>query len=253
MGSPVKNLWFPYARLLPESKIRIVCFPYAGAGASIYKSWPDRFGTTVDVLAAQPPGREGRIRERAHAELLFYIKDCIESLIPYLDKPILLFGHSLGALAAFELAREMRRRSLVMPLRVIVSGSREPQTPKITFPMHQLPDREFIDALRGLGGTPPEVLKNGELMQLFLPMLRADFSASERYHYNFEPPLDVPITAIGGAEDTEVSRDQLCAWADQTTRIADIQWIRGGHFFIHSEEQELLHIISRVIDSVVAR
>ncbi|MFN0204702.1 MAG: thioesterase II family protein [Planctomycetota bacterium] len=248
----MKQLWFPYARIRAESKIRIVCFPYAGAGASIYKSWTDRLGRHADVLAAQPPGREGRLREKAHAELYTYVQDCIESLEPYLDKPILLFGHSLGALAAFEAAREMRRRSLTMPAHLIVSGSRAPQTPKLTFPMHQLPDREFIEALRGLGGTPPEVLKNGELMQLFLPMLRADFSASECYHYNSEPPLDLPITAIGGTEDPEVSRDQLDAWAAQTTRRAEIQWIRGGHFFIHSQEPELLHIVAQTIDSVLA-
>lgn len=157
------------------------------------------------------------------------------ALGPWMDKPFAFFGHSMGALIGFEFARHLRRHGRELPLHLFVSGFRAPQLRDPGPPMHDLPDAELIERLRGLKGTPEESLRDPELMGLFLPTVRADLKFCETYVYQDEPPLDCPISAYGGASDDRVSERELSAWAAQTSRAFSLRIFAGGHFYIEND------------------
>jgi medium-chain acyl-[acyl-carrier-protein] hydrolase len=169
-------------------------------------------------------------------------------LHPHLDRPFAFFGHSLGALVAFELSREIRRQHDLLPVHLFVSGCGAPQSLYPHPPIGMLPDTAFLEELRQLNGTPAEVLEHEELMQLLLPTLRADFTARETYAYADEPPLDCPISAFGGMQDGRVERDRLEAWRDQTSGPFSLHTFPGGHFFLHSSQSLLLQTLSHALE-----
>lgn len=173
------------------------------------------------------------------------VKNLASALLPYLDKPFAFFGHSMGALISFELTRLLRRDDQLSPVHLFISGRRAPQLPDSDSPIHDLPESAFLEELRHLNGTPPEVLENAELMQLFLPMLRADFSVVETYAYTPEPPLNCPITVFGGLQDSKASCDELEAWREQTKASFVLQMFPGDHFFLHSAQPLLLQSLSQ--------
>jgi len=159
--------------------------------------------------------------------------------------PFAFFGHSMGALISFELARQVRRRSGLSPVHLFVSGHRAPQIPDLNLPIHHLPEVAFIEKLRCLNGTPESVLQNAELMQLVLPILKADFAICEKYIYSTEEPLDCPISAFGGLQDYKVSHDHLAAWHTQTSGCFTLGMFPGNHFFVQSARMQLLQAISQ--------
>ncbi len=168
-------------------------------------------------------------------------------LTPYLDLPFLFFGYSLGALIAFELTRQLRRNNLPGPNRLFVAAHRAPQLPHSTPTLHNLPNAEFINALYKLGGTPEAVLQHEELMQMLLPVLRADFSIYETYVYSDEAPLSCPLTVFGGEEDPDVRVQELAPWREQTTGQFNINILPGNHFFLHSNQDLLLGLITHYL------
>jgi medium-chain acyl-[acyl-carrier-protein] hydrolase len=167
------------------------------------------------------------------------------ALQPFLDRPAAIFGHGLGALIGFEFARFLRKNSNTQLKHLLVAGRRAPQIPGESPPRYNLPEPEFIDALKELDDIPAEVLEHPELMQLMLPMLRADFMLAETYAYQAEPPLDTPISVYGGLKDTRLSREQLESWREQTTAAFKLQTFPGGHFFVQSAQSDLLEAIAR--------
>lgn len=224
--------------------MRLFCFPYAGGGASLFWGWAERLPSGVEVCSVQLPGRGSRAAEPPRSRLLPLVGEMAEALGPYLDRPSVFYGHSMGALLCFELARELRRRHGFEPARLVVSGCSAPQIVDCE-QTHQLPDDLFIEHLRELNGTPAELLDNQELMQLMLPVVRADFAALETYEYVAEPPLGCPITALGGLQDDTVGGDDLRAWREQTTSDFAARMLPGDHFFIHSAEGLVLQVLSR--------
>jgi medium-chain acyl-[acyl-carrier-protein] hydrolase len=144
------------------------------------------------------------------------VKSISEVIEPHLDKPFAFFGHSMGAMISHDLARALRRKYGVEPVHLFVSGRRAPQMPRTRKTTYDLPEPEFIEELRRLNGTPQEVLDQPELMQLMIPLLRADFSVCQTYQYEPEPPLTCPITVFGGLED-ETTREELVGWRAQTS------------------------------------
>jgi medium-chain acyl-[acyl-carrier-protein] hydrolase len=171
-----------------------------------------------------------------------------------MDFPFAFFGHSLGSLISFELTRRLRRQNAHCPLQLFVSGCYAPQIPNPNPPIHQLPDAEFIEELRRLNGTPQAALDNPELMEVFLPLLRSDIRLYETYVYEPEAPLDCPISAFGGLEDEEVSRQELAAWCDQTRSRFNMQMFPGDHFFWNGKESNgLLEVISKDIRKITGK
>jgi medium-chain acyl-[acyl-carrier-protein] hydrolase len=166
-------------------------------------------------------------------------------LLPYLDKPFAFFGHSLGAIIGFELARYLRRHHKLEPRYLFVSAAPAPHLREQEKPIHALPEPEFISELAKLNGTPREVLESEELMQLVLPTLRADFALSEKYTYRNGPPLDCPIAAFGGGRDANVTRAHLEAWRAHSATAFSLNIIPGDHFFLHAGQARLLALLSK--------
>jgi surfactin synthase thioesterase subunit len=224
--------WISFRRPCVDLRLRLFCFPYAGAGALIFRTWPDGLPADVEVCPVQLPGRGTRMRERPFTQLSPLVEALAEALVPLLDKPFAFFGHSLGALVSFELARRIRRQYGVHPVRIFVSGARAPQIPHRGTPIHTLPRKEFLAELRRLNGTPGELLDHEELMEIMLPLLRADFAVYETYVYSSEPPLNCPIAAFGGLQDRGVNNSDLEAWRAQTDVSFSLRMLPGDHFFL---------------------
>ncbi len=238
------NLWVIRPQPNSQARLRLFCFPYAGAGASIFQQWSDELPSEIELCAIQLPGRESRLRESPLTRLKPVIQTLVPLLESYLDLPFALFGHSMGALLSFELVRELRRQNCPLPVHLFVSGRNAPQLPDLKPPIHRLPDSQFIEKIKGFNGTPKEILQDQKLMQQYLPALRADFAILETYFYANEPPFDFPITAFGGLEDLQVSQAELTAWEKQTKAEFNLQMFAGDHFFLHSARQELLPVLS---------
>jgi len=171
----------------------------------------------------------------------------------YSDLPFAFFGHSMGSLISFELARRLRRERQQEPIHLFVSGRSAPQLPDEEPPAHNLPEPEFLEELRRLNGTPKEALAYPELMQILIPILRADFSVCETYIYTEEPPLACPISAFGGTQDSDVSREDMEAWRRQTRASFTLRMFSGDHFFLHSAEEQLLTILAEEISHLARK
>ncbi|MEW6491282.1 MAG: beta-ketoacyl synthase N-terminal-like domain-containing protein [Cyanobacteriota bacterium] len=245
------NPWVTPLQRNSQARLRLFCFPYAGAGASIFRTWLEELPPEIEICPIQLPGRENRLKETPFTRLSPLIQTLAPLLSPYLDIPFAFFGHSLGALLSFELAREFRSSNFPSPVHLFVSGSRAPQIPDLDVPIHRLPEPKFLESLRRLNGTRPEVLQNPELLQVFLPALRSDFAILETYFYATQERLDCPITAFGGMEDSKVSHEQLDAWRNQTRGEFKLQLFPGDHFFLHNNRQPLLQAIAREIQKPV--
>ena len=246
------DVWIKYRGQDSQTGLRLFCFPFAGGGASIFRTWPHRLPPDIEVCAIQLPGREDRFQETPFDRLSSLIDALADVLYPYMDLPFAFFGHSLGSLTAFELTRRLRRKKAPCPLQLFVSGSRAPQLPNSDPPMHQLPDAEFIEALRRFKGTPKAVLENPEFMEVFSPLLRSDMRLYETYVYDHEAPLDCPITAFGGLEDAEVSRQEVAGWSDQTRSRFRMHMFPGDHFFLNGKkDNDLLEAITIDIRKII--
>lgn len=238
------DLWLRRLRPNPAARLRLFCFPFAGGSASIYRTWPEGLPADVEAFGIQLPGRENRLMEAPHTSVPLLLEPLTAAVAPYLDRTTVFFGHSLGSLIAFELARTLHQRGLGQPARLIVSARRAPQVPPSRTPVHNLSDAEFLTELRRLNGTPPAVLEHQELMELLLPVLRADFALSEAYRFPGGEPLDCPITAFGAIDDAEVSREALAAWREQTRSEFALHLFPGGHFYLVDNPDSILAAIS---------
>ena len=236
--------WLVRCQTKSPARYRLFCFPYAGGGASIFNNWETELPPEVEIVAVQLPGRENRLSESPLTRLKQLIKTLFPIIIPQLDLPFALFGHSLGAWIAFELIRELRRQKLSLPTHFFVSGSKAPQFMDLNPPIHRLPDEKFIAKIKDFQGTPEAVLQDTRLMEAYIPALRADFAILETYFYANQAPLNFPITAFGGNHDAQISATELRSWQQQTSSKFDQQMFNGGHFFLHSARQDLLKAIS---------
>lgn len=228
--------WFKFPKQNHQGRIRLFCFPYAGAGARVYNSWPGILPREIEVCPVNLPGREARLREPPFTRMPQLVRSAVRALLPYADKPFAFFGHSMGALVGFELTRHLRREYGLSPVHLFVSGHAAPRHLKSMRRRHMLPEPEFSDELRFLNGTPKEVLENRELMELIMPLLRADFELCETYEYEQQTPLDCPISAYGGLQDECVKCEHLEDWRYETTGPFSLHLFRGDHFFLHESE-----------------
>jgi len=242
--------WVIRPRPNPRARLRLFCFPFAGGGASTYRGWPAHLPADIDVATVQLPGREERLREPAFHDATELCGKLACVLAPYFDRPFALFGHSMGALLAFELARMLRTTGGPSPVHLFVSAHCGPRK------LHCLPsvigmsDRELVSLLRSLSGTPDEVLEDGDVMKLILPLFRADLTICETYRYVAAEPLACPISAFGGALDDYVRRPDLLAWSAETRGTFQARMFTGGHFFLNDVKPRLLQAIT---DDLTAR
>src|SRR5215471_3592490 len=175
--------WFVRAQKRSNRRIRLFCFPYAGGSSAIFRRWPDYLPVDIEVIAVELPGRGGRLKEPPFCRLSDLIASLVAPISQLLDVPYVFFGHSMGATIAFELTRALRRSKVGEPERLFVSGRAAPDILDSERLTYDLPDADLIGELQKLNGTPPEVLSHVELMQMMLPVIRADFELVETYRY----------------------------------------------------------------------
>lgn len=236
--------WLVCPKPNPRAGLRLFCFPYAGGGTLIYRAWPAALERVAELQLVQLPGRERRLAEAPYTSVGALVSELSEAVADYLDAPFAFFGHSMGAVLSFELARRLRREYGVEPRHLFVSGRAAPQLPRREPCTFDLPEPEFVQELINLNGTPREVLENPELRQLLLPVLRADFSVCQTYEYDPGPPLGCPVTALGGIGD-RVTREDLEGWREQTASRFMLRMLPGDHFFLHSAQATLLEVVAR--------
>jgi len=237
------NAWIGFCRRSPLARVRLFCFPYAGAGASIFRPWASLLPPDIEIYAVQLPGREERIREESFTSIGPLTEALAHELAPWLKVRYAFFGHSLGAIVAYELIRLLRHKRLPLPFHLFVSGRRAPQLPPPRSFWHQLSDPEFINKLRQLNGIPKEVLRNPEFLAFIVPLLKADFAIGETYSYVEGPPLMVPVSVFGGTMDTSVPKRDLADWVKVSGSRFRLKLFHGDHFFLHSRRRELLEAI----------
>ena len=245
MSPYASNPWFIISRPRPQARMRLFCFSYSGAGANIFYQWANTLPPAIEVCAVQYPGRGTRMSEPPIVRMPELMDALSPLLQAYFDKPFAFFGHSLGAVVAFELARRLRSDYDMLPVHLIVSGHSAPQIPDRRPPIHALPDEAFIAELRKLNGTPDQVLENKELLSLLIPILRADFELSETYVYRPEAPLATPLAAFGGLGDPFINREELEAWREHTTAEFRVRMFPGDHFYLNANRTLLLQAIVR--------
>lgn len=238
------SLWFPALQPRQDAALRLICFPYAGAGVPAFRAWPAGLPEGVELRVGQLPGRGIRFRENRFVDMPPLIEILVEALLPLLDRPFALFGHSLGAIVAFEVARKLRAHTLT-PQHLFASGHIAPQLPNPEPRICELPDDDFLREIQSLNGMPQAVLESKELLEIVLPAVRSDFTLLENYKYEPGEPLGCAITACGGLQDPRVSRSGMESWRAQTTAAFDLVMFQGDHFFLEPERPLLLDILTR--------
>jgi medium-chain acyl-[acyl-carrier-protein] hydrolase len=237
--------WFLCANAHPQPRMRLFCFHYAGGAASAFRNWGSLLPKDVELHLLQMPGRENRLGE----PLVTRVKTVVEALADvmqgYVDKPFAFFGHSMGALIAFELCRELRRRGQRMPEHLFVSSFISPNVPMPKEAIHLYTEDELVQKMREMNGTASAIFDNPELLQIVLPTMRADVELCETYQFYQEPPLDLPITAFGGLQDDMVNIHQLRAWGKLTASNFTLKMYPGGHFYLKEPavERQLLELM----------
>jgi surfactin synthase thioesterase subunit len=232
--------WLSFRREIAQARLRLFCFPFGGGGASIFARWQAGMPDGVEVCPLQPPGRENRLAEAPVTRTPQMVSLLADVLSPYLDLPFALFGHSVGALTAFELARQLRRQGLRSPEWLFVGGHPAPDLPRRRPYVSHLERTEFVMAMRDQFEVEPALLDAEELMEMIFPALRADYELVETYNYQDEPPLAVPISAFGGSRDPEATAEELLAWRRQTTGPFRSEILEGNHMFINSSRESIV-------------
>ncbi len=244
-ADPDFERWVLRPKLRPDARWRLFCLPYAGGGASVFHHWPASLPSSIEVCSVQLPGRENRFGEAPYRDSSTLARDLRATVLPFLERPFAVFGHSMGALVAFEFVRQLTAAGGPTPTVLFVSASRPPHHHNRRPPMRGASDEALLDEVRHLGGTPQSVLMSRELMALALPTLRADFAVHETHRS--EAILDVPITAFCGDGDREVSVEDMRAWAERTEAPFKLHVLAGDHFFLRERPDRLLaHVIEEL-------
>jgi len=244
-ASSSRWLWHP--RHNPSAALRVFCLPFAGGSARSYGPLATALGDRTDVCAIEYPGRGSRFGEPLLRSLDALVAQLGPQLLPWMGGPFALLGYSMGAHVAFELARWLRRHGGPSPTRLLVAAARAPHLADPRPPTYALPEAAFIAELRALNGTPSEVLAHPELMELLLPILRADTEVIQTHRYRDEPPLDVPITAFGGTRDPLASTAEQEAWGAQTTAGFELHLFSGDHFFMQGAQAPFHAAVARTL------
>lgn len=228
------------------ARLRMYCFPYSGGSAQMYKDWGKGLPAHVDVCGVQMPGRASRFREPRYLSVPEAIEAMLPEFLRTVSEPFVLFGHSLGAALAFEMAHELERADR-KPALLVVSGMMGPRQPSLEPPIYHLPDDQFKIKLREFNGTPQEVLEHEELMDLLLPLLKADFTMADTYQYREGRRVTCPIAVFAGVADPHTNAEGIQDWRTYTDAACTEHLFPGDHFFIHTEEQRLLATLGQYL------
>ncbi len=247
-----QNPWLVKSTLKRNPKLKLLCLPFAGGSSVAYREWGRMLPDSVEVLALEIPGRGQRLMEPLVTHLPDLVRQIAENIQDELDRPYAFFGHSMGAMLAWELSHHLAARYNSEPSFLFLSGRGAPHLNDREEPIHQLSDELFREKIRSFEGTPPEILQHKELMELLLPIIRADFKMVETYEHKNRPPLNIPITILGGLEDESTPREHLDAWQGYTTASFSVRMFPGGHFFLQKQTARILELIMRDLNGIMA-
>lgn len=238
MNSPWLQCFVPR----PGARLRLVCFAHAGGSAGAYRPWCQLLPDSVELWAVQLPARANRLKEAPITRMGDIVDGVVQALRPLLDRPYALFGHSMGAVLANEVARQLRHAGAPLPSHLFASGRRPPHWPNPDEPLHVLGDAAFVAEIqRRYGGIPPEVAAHQELMEMLLPSLRADIHALENH---LPPagrlPLACPVSVFGGSDDPLTPHEHLEGWHAESTGPVRVRVMPGDHFYLHQQREALL-------------
>lgn len=235
--------WLQRLAPRPDAPRRLICFHHAGGSAASFRLWPARL-PGFDVCAVQLPGRANRFAEAPLTDLGQVVDALVPVVRPLLDRPCVLFGHSMGTMIACELAHRMQLLGTQQALDLFVSGRQPPHRPFPELSMAGLSDAAVIDAVqRHFGGLPAEVLATPELLEMMLPILRADFALLESHRPAVPSPLALPIVALGGDDDPWAAPERLSQWQAWTTLPLRMHRFAGGHFYLDESLDEVLAVL----------
>lgn len=243
MPEVAKSPWLPFP-VPPGAEIALLCLPHAGAGAGSYRAWGAGLTPHVGVYPVQPPGREKRRNEAPIRDVARYVRELAPEITARVHGPYAVFGHSTGAICAFELVREFRRVGWALPERLFVAGRRAPHRPMPRHRLEELPIEEVAEFLGRLGGTPAEVLADHLLLKQRQPLMGADFQINEEYQHQLMEPLPVPITAFAASEDEWGTPDLMAGWAEHTSADFEMRTLSGGHFAIFEQSKTVHDVIT---------
>ncbi|GIE90187.1 thioesterase II family protein [Actinoplanes regularis] len=230
------------------SAVRLVCLPHAGGSASFFFPLSKALAPAVQVLAVQYPGRQDRHREPAVDDLHTMADRITDALVAEEPGPVALFGHSMGAVLAYEIGLRLAGAGLPAPLRIFASGRRAPSRYREER-IHLRDDDGVIEEVRRLSGTKRDLLADPDLLRMFLPALRADYRAIETYRHRPGALLDCPITVLIGTEDPVVSGSEATTWREHTTGPVDVRTFSGGHFFLIDHAAEITALLATLPNS----
>jgi len=248
------NKWLVCPRVKPTAEYRLFIFPYAGGGPAAFGKWYSEFPAHIELWTVHYPGRGSRHNDPPIKDATTLAEKTYQAIQPLIDKPFAFFGHSLGGLVAYELARSIRKNDLPHPNVLFLSACGAPHIPDPNPPIHAMTDSEFVKSLQDLNGIPVEVAAQPELLEILLPMLRADFEAAENYQFTLsKQPLTCPIVVFGGINDPRVSRERLEGWTLHTHSEFKTQYFPGDHFFITTARDEVIASITSELTAAYAK
>jgi surfactin synthase thioesterase subunit len=244
--------WLPFlsqSRAAPGAPV-LFCLPHAGAGASVYRDWLGKLPAAA-VLPVQLPGRESRVADTPYERMAPLVSDLADVVLGQ-GRRYAVYGHSFGALVAYELVRELRRRGAPDPLHLFVSGFVPPHHDMDDdVPVMGMSQPQLVDLLRELGGTPEWLLSDPDAVAMILPAVRADFAVKETYTYREEPPLTVPVTALASTDDPRVRQDQVACWREQTVGRFRFHLYSGGHFAVFEQQDRTFRYLTAALGSTI--
>ncbi len=242
--------WVVTPQSRAEAKTRLICFPYAGGGASAFKDWAVAAPDHLELSVVQMPGREDRLSEPLVTDMVSLVDTLTREIIALDDRPFAFLGHSMGAIVCYEVACKLRAMGAAMPRHLFLSARAAPQLQDNGAPLRFLDNAPFMERLHQTYGAVPDAIRNStELQDVFLPILRADVELLETYVDAAPEPLGLPITALGGASDPAITAAMLAGWRDRTTAGFAQHEFPGDHFYIHAEREA---VMAAIVDALSA-
>jgi surfactin synthase thioesterase subunit len=232
----------------PRRALRLYCFSYAGGSPAGYLAWQAALDPEIEVCAVQLPGRGARFNEASCTELAQLVATLAAVIGDEAEQPFAFFGHSLGALIAFEVARALAAGGRAQPCHLFLSGCAAPRYRPARPAIHRFDDAALLRELADYNGTPPELLAHAELMALLLPAIRADFALVHDYAYRPARLLDLPLTVLAGDADRIGSSNEVTGWSEETRGPCRVRWFAGDHFFLHACTAQVLDCITNALD-----
>jgi surfactin synthase thioesterase subunit len=248
-ANDTSDTWIRRYQPAPSAPAVLVCFPHAGGSASFYVPVARALAPDVDVLAVQYPGRQDRLRDACIDDIGALADACLPALVPWLDRPVALFGHSMGAVVAFEVAARLERDHRIVPQRLFASGRRAPSTHRDET-VHLGDDGQLVAEIKKLSGTDTRLLGDDEVLQMIIPAIRSDYRAIERYSWRPGPALACPVSAFVGDDDPKATVEEVRAWAAHTTGRFDLQVFPGGHFYLTEHAPWVLREITERLSCI---